>query len=198
MTNAPQEPPQPDDAPPNQSPWGRLVLVAVLLVGTYALASSMGWLDQLNTQWVQDTVAKAGWWGAPAFLGIFAAGYLAHIPALVFIAAGLFAFGQVKGGVLALLGSMLALTCSFWFVRLVGGSPLAKVKNPRMRRMLDKLDDAPMRTTALLRLFFFLAPPVTYTLALSSIRFRDFFLGSMAGLVLPMTIIVLFYDVIFG
>jgi uncharacterized membrane protein YdjX (TVP38/TMEM64 family) len=46
----------------------------------------------------------------------------------------------------------------------------------------------------LLRLVFWLAPPVNYALALSNIRFRHYFAGSLLGLVLPIALIATFVE----
>lgn len=51
-----------------------------------------------------------------------------------------------------------------------------------------------MTTVAVLRLCFFLAPAINYMLALSSVSFKDFIVGSIAGLVVPLTVAVFFID----
>ena len=62
------------------------------------------------------------------------------------------------------------------------------------RYLLAKLDENPVTTVAVLRLCFFLAPAMNYMLALSSVSFRDFMVGSIAGLVVPLTVAVFFID----
>jgi len=49
-----------------------------------------------------------------------------------------------------------------------------------------------------LRLVFWLAPPVNYALALSKVRLRDFILGSVLGLLVPIGIATFFFDWLFG
>jgi uncharacterized membrane protein YdjX (TVP38/TMEM64 family) len=47
------------------------------------------------------------------------------------------------------------------------------------------LDDHPIRTVFLLRLVFWMSPPLNYGLAMTEIRLRDYLVGSGAGLVAP-------------
>ena len=68
----------------------------------------------------------------------------------------------------------------------------------RMKKLLAQLDRQPVRATALLRLFFFAAPPVTYALALSGMRFRDYMAGSVLGLTPTLIGLIFFFDAIFN
>ena len=45
-----------------------------------------------------------------------------------------------------------------------------------------------------MRLCFFLAPAINYMLALSSVSYKDFITGTIAGLVVPLTVAVFFID----
>lgn len=47
---------------------------------------------------------------------------------------------------------------------------------------------------AVLRLVFQTAPALNYTLALSGISFREYMIGSLIGLPLPIFIYILFFD----
>ena len=62
-----------------------------------------------------------------------------------------------------------------------------------VQKLMAKLD-APVRTVLTLRLCFFLAPAINYVLALSSVSFRNFFIGTAAGLAGPLTVAVFFID----
>jgi uncharacterized membrane protein YdjX (TVP38/TMEM64 family) len=174
--------------------WLRLGLLAVLLVGTYVVAWATGIQDHLTLEGVRDTVEAWGFWGWLGYLGLFAGGELIHIPGLVFVAAGILVYGQVVGGVLSFAGSIVSISVSFLVVRGVGGKPLTQLRWRFARRILAQLDDHPIRTVFLLRLFFFMAPPLNYALALSGVKFRDYFVGSVLGLIAPIAGVVLAFD----
>ena len=63
-----------------------------------------------------------------------------------------------------------------------------------MRKILDRLDERPILTVVILRLIFVMSPPVNYALALSSLRFRDYLIGSLIGLPVPLIVLGLVAD----
>jgi uncharacterized membrane protein YdjX (TVP38/TMEM64 family) len=157
------------------------VLVLIVLVGLGRWAG----VADLNLELVNGYVRAAGAWGWLLYLALFAGGVLLHIPGMVFVVAGIVAYGQVLGFVLAFTGSVGAVISSFVVVRMVGGQPLGGVQNPWLQRMLSHLHDRPIRTVCLLRLVMWLAPPLNYALAMTNLTFRDYLIGSVAGLVIP-------------
>ena len=56
-----------------------------------------------------------------------------------------------------------------------------------LRRLFAQLEAHPVRTVALLRLLTVMFPPVTSALALTRLSARDHALGSLLGLPLPIT-----------
>ena len=64
--------------------------------------------------------------------------------------------------------------------------------------MLARLDERPVTTVIVLRTLLWLAPPLNYALALSSIRFRHYLIGSALGLLLPVAGAALFFDWLFA
>ncbi len=60
--------------------------------------------------------------------------------------------------------------------------------------MMSKLDEFPVKTVVVLRLLFFMAPAVNYMLALSSVNFKNFLVGTVVGLAIPLTVAVFFID----
>jgi len=191
----------PDDAAaeaPEAEPTGpsklRLALLAVFLVGLFVLGSVTGWADRFTLDGVRDTIAGAGLWGFAIFLAVFAVGELLHVPGFLFVAAAVLAYGRLYGGVAAYVGAVVSVVVSFAVVRGVGGKALGGLKNARVRRILDKLEQRPVRVVAILRIILWMAPPLNYALALSPVRFRDYFIGSALGLILPMIVASAFID----
>ena len=91
----------------------------------------------------------------------FCVGELLHVPGLVFVAAGVLAYGPALGGPLAFLGAVAAVSVSFWIVRAVGGRPLGELRTRWVRRALAQLDARPIATIAILRLVLILWPRST-------------------------------------
>jgi uncharacterized membrane protein YdjX (TVP38/TMEM64 family) len=74
---------------------------------------------------------------------------------------------------------------------------LAAIERPWLRRMLDRLQARPIRTLVIMRLLLFISPPINYALGLTSLRFRDYAIGSALGLALPMATATLLFDWLF-
>jgi len=174
--------------------WWRLVLLAVLVVGLFLVARVTGLNEYLSTERIRAVTAAAGFWGPIAFVLIFCVGELVHVPGAVFVAAAVVAYGRAGGGALAFVGALVAVSVSFVVVRTIGGKPLAAIRFSLARRILSELDGHPVRTIFLLRLLLWMAPQLNYALALSSVRFRSYLLGTALGLLAPITGLVLLSD----
>lgn len=185
-----------DPAPPTntRSSWWRIGLLVAFFVGSLAVAKLTGLSDSVSVESVRSFMESMGIWGFVAFVVVFALGELLHVPGIVFVGAAAIAYGDALGTAAGYVGAVVSVTVSFIVVRAIGGQPLGNVKRPWMRKVLGRLDRQPVRTVALLRLVFFMAPAVNYALAMTSLRLRDYVIGSALGLILPIPLVVLFFD----
>jgi uncharacterized membrane protein YdjX (TVP38/TMEM64 family) len=181
-----------------RSAWERLRLpiVVVLFVGLYAVGRATGLVELVDAQTIREAVEGAGALGILLFVAIFTIGELLHVPGMVFVAGGILAWGRFDGFVVALAASIVSVCVSFLVVRAAGGEALSRIDRPLMRRLLGHLHARPIRTIVLLRAVFWLAPPLNYALALSSVRFRDYAIGSAVGLVVPVLLAAFFFDLL--
>jgi uncharacterized membrane protein YdjX (TVP38/TMEM64 family) len=184
----------PDSPQPAIPGKARIAILLAILVGLFVLGKVTGWTESLSVERIRSLVGRAGPFGYLIYMVAFAAGELIHVPGVVFVAAAVLAFGRASGFAAGLAGGLFSISMTFLIVRGVGGRALGAVQRPFMKRLLAHLDDHPIRTIVLLRLVFWLAPPVNYALALSNVRFRDYFAGSALGLVLPIALIALFVE----
>lgn len=141
--------------------------------------------DGLTAEGLREEVRRAGALGFVVFIGVFIVGQMLHLPGLIFIGAGAFAFGAPVGGPLSLLAATIAVSVNFVFVRTVGGQPLVAIERPLFKRVMAMLDDHPLRTVVVLRLIFFTSPAISAALALTGVRFRDHLVGSIVGMAVP-------------
>lgn len=183
--------------PPRRTTW-RLAALALVLLATFVIGRAIGVTERLSVDGLRELVEGAGLLGVAGFLVLFVVGELLHVPGLVFIGAAVALWGPVRGGAIAGVGALLSLATSFVVVRAIGGTPLGAVRNGLARRILRHLDVRPVATVAAVRAVFILSPPVTYALALSGIRFRDYFVGSAVGLIPPLLVAVCLADRLVG
>jgi len=167
-----------------------IVFLISLVVNTVAHKG----LPDIDPTKVRRAIEKAGIFGVFIYIVGFGLAELLHLPGLVFVTAGVMCWGHFNGWVLAMCMAPISCTVSFLVVRRVGGQALADVNFSIVKRMMTHLDDRPLMTVFALRSMFFLAPAINYILALSTVRLRDFVLGTVLGLITPLTVAVYFID----
>lgn len=176
----------------------RLLLLVVLFFSLLYLGRSSGVVPKVNVAYMQELVRSSGSWGMAVFVLAFATGLLLQIPGMIFIAAGILVYGKAIGYWVCLVGALVAVTASFLLVRLVGGKALTSIDNAFLRRSLLRLEEKPVRWVIILRAIFLTAPPLNYGLALSNVRLRDYFVGSLLGLIVPMLVVTTTFDYLFS
>ena len=176
-------------APPTEGGGKRVLLLIALLVVIAAVAYFTGATEYLTRDRIRGFMTDLGAVGFLLYLALFCVGELIHIPGMVFMIAAVVAYGPLYGGLAAFGGGMLSVSFTFFLVRRVGGQPLGEIKWPIMKRVLELIDDRPIPVVAALRLLFTLSPVLNYALAMTHVRFRDYFIGSLIGF-LPWAIAV--------
>jgi uncharacterized membrane protein YdjX (TVP38/TMEM64 family) len=175
----------------------RLAAAALLFVALLVAGKVTGLGDKLDVEALRVHVAQAGALGIVVYVAAFAGGLLLHMPGIAFVVAGVLLYGKVAGFALALMTGVLAVSVSFVVVRTVGGTALAQIDRPFVKKIMARLEERPITTVILLRTVFWLATPLNYALALSSVRLRDYVIGSFLGLIAPLLGITLLLEWIF-
>lgn len=194
--------PEPAAAPAEASPARRLARLGLLLLVLLAASELLGLRERMadpasrreSVEALRGFMQSAGAAGALLFVVAFCVGELLHIPGLVFVATGVLAYGRLEGGALAFAAGVLSMTLSFVIVRGVSGQALAELDKPWLKRAMGWVESRPIATVAALRTVLVLSPPLNYALALSSIRLRDYVIGSALGLIPPLLLAVVAFD----
>jgi uncharacterized membrane protein YdjX (TVP38/TMEM64 family) len=135
----------------------------VLLVACAIVARRAG----VDGPMVQRELLALGWLAAPLFLLVMAGGELLHLPGMIFVV------------VARQLVAAARATTEPW-----------RPRWPFVRRALARLETHPVQTIALLRLVLWLAAPLSYALASSTVKVRDVVIGSALGLFAPVLVAV--------
>lgn len=166
--------------------WLRVRQMALLLVLASCAAGGV-WLwraGDLTQAALSAWVHSYGALAPPAFIVAFALGELVHLPGTVFVVLARAAFGPVGGLLLAYVGGVIAVTAPFLVARGLRRQR-ERAWQPRWRwvaRALERVEQYPVRSVVVLRLVLWLSPPLDYALAFTSIRTRDYVIGSALGL----------------
>jgi len=172
-------------------PWARLVLLAVFLLGVVVIGKMTGFTDGLTVDGIRESMREAGVGGFFVFIATFCVGQLLYIPGFVFVMVSGLAYGPLWGSFASLIAANISVAVSFIIVRTIGGQPLAEmtIKRPFLQKPLDHLDDRPIRSMIIIRLFLWAIPPVNYTLAMSGVSFRDYMIAAAIGMTPPFVIL---------
>tara|TARA_R110002096_G_scaffold42143_3_gene113586 strand:- start:70517 stop:71092 length:576 start_codon:yes stop_codon:yes gene_type:complete len=165
-----------------------LILGLVGLIVTGIVLNRAGYV---SSERISTLLLELGCWGVPVFFLCFVVGGLVQIPGVLFVVAARLAFGPTAGFFVGYAGAILAVTAGFAMVRIMrgrkpGGSPL---KNAWAQRMLERAETRPILTIAILRLLFFLSPPLNVGLGFSSVRLHHYVVGSAIGIALPTALV---------
>jgi uncharacterized membrane protein YdjX (TVP38/TMEM64 family) len=167
--------------------WVRLSLLTAFLLGVYTIGRASGFTEGLTVDGIRDTMRAAGVAGFAVFVAIFCVGQLLYIPGFVFVMVSGLAYGPLWGSVASIVAATVSVAVSFIIVRTIGGQPLKglDIKRPFLQKPIDHLEERPIRSMIVIRLFLWAIPPVNYTLAMSGVTFRDYMIAAVIGMTPP-------------
>ncbi len=182
---------------PTRKRWRWLAVFAFVAL-LWALVEVSGLRDKLGLQAVREGFAQHKLWGFAAFTTLFVLANLVHVPGGFFLAAAVLALGPLWGALTTYVAACISCTVTFAVVRALGADALRELDNRLARRLFARLDAHPVRSIVLLRLAFHSVPALNYTLALSGVRLRDYVVGTLLGLPLPIAVVTLLFDTLAG
>lgn len=118
------------------------------------------------------------------FVGAFVLGSFVGLPGMAFVVGGRLAFGPWLGFALGYGGGLCAVTLPFLAARFLRRQPETpwRPRNRHLARVFDQLEHHPLRSVIVLRLILWFNPPLSYALALTRVRVRDYVLGCALAL----------------
>lgn len=179
---------------PPKPPHRRLLLVVLFLGALYLAFEGTGLRENFDLNLLQRRFLDNKLSGTLVFVLLFSLGNLIQIPGWLFLAAAVLALGRFWGGTVTYVAAIVSCALTFATLRLIGGTALRELKNGLARRLLAQLDAHPIRSVLLLRVLLQTVPVLNYTLALSGVRFREYMIGTVLGLPLPIAVYCLFFE----
>ncbi len=168
---------------------GVAALIAAALVVVLVTTPIAAWSSRA-VEWIRD----AGAIGVLAYAVLYVGAAIALLPGSVLTLGAGFAYGAWWGTLLVSPVSTLAATCAFVVSRTFGRSWVERkvAGDPRFGRLNQAVERRGLRLVILLRLSPILPFNIlNYALGLTSIRTRDYVVGSLVGM-LPGTILYVY------
>ncbi|WP_404788192.1 TVP38/TMEM64 family protein [Altericista sp. CCNU0014] len=159
--------------------WILLALVCLLL--TWGIIQALG---GYKPEQLQTFIRQLGIWGPLAYIALYVAGTLALLPSTPLNISGGMLFGPWWGILWTSVGAVGAATIAFFFSRTVGRPAMERRLAGRWQAM-----DAEIHRGGLFYMFAIRLIPVmpygivNFAAGLTSIRFRDFSIGTLLGTV---------------
>ena len=172
----------------------RLLAVVLFLGLLFAVFELSGLRDNFSLEFLQRRILENKISGLLIFVLLFSLGNLIQIPGWVFLAAAVLALGRTMGGIATYIAASISCVVTFLTIRFVGGDALRQLNNKIAIKLLRQLDAHPIKSIVLLRILFQTMPALNYALALSGVKFRNYLLGTLLGLPLPIALYCLFFD----
>ena len=174
--------------------YRQLLTVVLFLAILFAAFEFSGLREQFSLDFLRYRIFEHKLGGLLIFVLLFCLGNLIQIPGWLFLAAAVLALGKVWGGVATYIAASISCAFTFLVIRQIGGDALRKLDSRIAVRLLGQLDARPVRSILVLRILFQTVPALNYSLALSGVGFRDYLIGTLLGLPLPIFLYCLFFD----
>jgi uncharacterized membrane protein YdjX (TVP38/TMEM64 family) len=162
-----------------------LIAVVIFLVLAFLFFEVSGLRQGFNLENLRETLSESIVSGGILFILLFCTGNLIQIPGWIFLAAAVLTLDKLWGGVLTYIAAVTSCMVTYGLIRILGGDVLRKLESPIAKRVFSHLDEHPLRSQIVLRTIFQTAPALNYSLALSRVRPREYFLALLLGLPLP-------------
>jgi uncharacterized membrane protein YdjX (TVP38/TMEM64 family) len=172
----------------------RLLGVLVFLLILWGIFEITGVRQNFSLAYVQLQLQSHPVVGLLAFVLLFVLGNLVQIPGGIFLAAAVLALGQWMGGIVTYVAASTSCLVTFVLIRWMGGNVLRTLNNKVLIATLSRLDAHPVQSIALSRIVFQTLPALNYGLAMSGVKLRDYMLGTLLGLPLPIALYCIFFD----
>jgi uncharacterized membrane protein YdjX (TVP38/TMEM64 family) len=167
-----------------KSPGGRVFLVAAI----FALAATGLWIFT-PTGWIESAlnfVRSLGAEGTIAYVLVFVIATIMLVPSTPFVLAAGFLYGVVTGTIVVVVASILSAVISFLMARYRLRSWIGErlQRYPRLLAFDDALEREGLKMVLLMRLQPVFLPFVYLNMALglTKVRWRDFIVGSLLGM----------------
>ena len=174
------------------------IAAVVGVLALLGLAHQLGILQQFGEPArLKRALVELGPWGYAAFVAAYTTLQPFGVPGTVFIMAAPLIWPWPVAFALSMVGTMAASVVGFSFARFVARDWIAARIPARYRKYDEALGRHAFLTVFLLRLVFWMPPPLHAFFGVSHVGFWMHFWGSFAGYLLPLFLVSFFGETLF-
>jgi len=175
-------------------PIKKILGVFFFLVILLVVFQASGLREHFDLAFLQQKINENKVSGLIVFILLFSLGNLIQIPGWVFLAAAVLTLGKTWGAAVTYVAATFSCMITFLIIGFIGGNAFRQIKSKFAMKLLEKLDVHPIWNVVLLRTLFQTVPALNYALALSGIKFREYMIGTLLGLPLPIALYCVFFE----
>lgn len=173
--------------------WGLLLFATIVFIFFYGL--SLNQVYELIAFRIKNTILSFGMYAPVFFIIIYTLRPLIFFPSSILTLIAGFLFGPFWGIIYTIIGENMSANFAFCISRYFGSQ--IEYKKIWIKNLNMKIKKKGFMTTLILRLLWIPFDVVNYTLGLTKIKHKDFFLGTFLGII-PGIIIFVLLGNIFG
>ncbi len=177
---------------PSAVAWAKMALLLAFAAGAIVIYRTTPVGHYLTKDAVRAFVNSFGALAPLVHIALYAISVTCFVPATVMTAAGAVVFGKVVGAIYNILGASLGASLSFFVGRHLGRDLASRLIRGRLLELDAAAERKGFSLIYYLRMVYFPFVPLNYAAALTRIRFRDFFWGTLLG-ILPGTFIYTYF-----
>lgn len=176
----------------------RLLYSIVFVFLLFILIKIFQLQEYANAVFIRDLFNHNSFLAISVFIILFCLANISYIPGWIFLATSVYLFGKINGGLLVFLAAIISSLFSFFVLRMIFGRPLTEIQVPKIQKIMKKFQHNEMFGVTVLRLIFQTNPFINYALAFSSVRAKNYIMGTLLGLPLPIIVYCYFFETFFN
>lgn len=166
----------------------RLIVLLTLSLVLMYIGRHSGFSRYFGLEYLTQTIENTGLFGIVLFGVVYVVGTLMNVPGMIFLFVLFLVYDGIGGFFIGYISTLISMLAHFYFTRGVAGEVFKEIKHPLIKKYSDRLAEKPLSTVIILRLLLFISPPVNYALAFSSIKSKEFIVGSMIAMPVNLTL----------
>jgi len=140
--------------------------------------------DYISATKLQQFIQSFGFWAPLVYIIIYTIGPTLMFPGSILSLAGGLAFGPIWGTIYTVLGATIGACGAFWVARIMGRGFVEKLAKGKLKTFDDSAAEHGIQVMLFLRLVpLFPFNVLNYAAGLSKIRFMDYLIGTLVGII---------------
>lgn len=148
----------------------------------------------IDIVFIREILTLHWYLSVPTLILLCSVANITNTPATIILTSVVMVLGKWDAVPLIYMASTCACLATFIFASTIAGDTLPEIKNQRIQKGLAQLETHPIRAILILRTLFQFMPLMNYALGMSKVRFRDYFIGTVVGMLLPSVALAYFYE----